>query len=319
MNQAFTPPWHLKPAHVQSVLASSGLRARKGVALRDVSRDMIFDLDHGVRLMGSYTPATSSDRGLVILIHGWEGGMDSAYILSAGAYLHQRGYALFRLNLRDHGGTHHLNEGLFFATLVEEVHQALKMAAALAEPKPAYLAGFSLGGNFALRLGLLCQKDPIPNLAKILAISPVLDPAKATRAIDAHPLFRWYFVKQWKQSLARKMSLHPHRYDFSQALSLGSVGKITNVLIEQCSDFASAEDYFDRYTITGDRLSQLALPSAIVVAADDPIIPASDFQDLALNPATRLHLHPHGGHSGFIESWSFVAWHERLMVEFFAA
>lgn len=315
--QGFDPPWHLKPAHLQSILASSGLRARKGASLRAETREIIFDLAGGIRLMGGYTPAPSPDRGLVVLIHGWEGGMDSAYILSAGAHLHRQGYGVFRLNLRDHGGTHHLNEGIFYATLIEETHQALKLAAALDGPSPAYLAGFSLGGNFALRLGLLCRDDPIPNLSKILAVSPVLDPAKATRAIDAHPLFRWYFVKKWKQSLARKMAVHPHRYDFRRVLALDSVGAITNALIRDLGEFASAQDYFDRYNITCDRLAGLTLSTAIVAAADDPIIPAEDFRDLRLGPSTRLHLHRHGGHSGFIQSWSFDAWHERFMTQFF--
>ena len=41
-----------------------------------------------------------SDKGLVILIHGWEGNADSMYLVSSAGYLYDRGLNVFRLNSR---------------------------------------------------------------------------------------------------------------------------------------------------------------------------------------------------------------------------
>ena len=47
---------------------------------------------------------------------------------------------------------------------------------------PAFIVGFSLGGNFALRIARRCRREPIDNLRHVFCISPVLDPEKATAA-----------------------------------------------------------------------------------------------------------------------------------------
>ena len=70
--------------------------------------------------------------GQVILLHGWEGSADSTYILRTGNALYRRGYDIFRLNFRDHGDSHHLNRGIFYAVLLEEVFQAVRQATSLA-------------------------------------------------------------------------------------------------------------------------------------------------------------------------------------------
>src|SRR4051794_19848643 len=77
-----------------------------------------------VRLTGYYNrrQTLNSSRGLVISLHGWEGGSHSAYNIVIGKRLLAEGYDLFRLNLRDHGPQLHvnpiaLNPGLFLGTL----------------------------------------------------------------------------------------------------------------------------------------------------------------------------------------------------------
>ena len=312
----FRPAWYLRPTTVQCILASSPWRTRKAGFVREASTEKMIAVAGGTRLMGKYLAGRGPRKGMVILIHGWEGGSESAYIQSAAAHLHSHGYSVFRLNLRDHGETHHLNEGLFFATLLNETHRAVQRAAAMAEG-PVFLAGFSLGGNFALRIGVKCAGDPIVNLRHIVAVSPVLDPDKATTAVDAHFLFRRYFIQKWHRSLKRKQELYPRRYDFSHALSLSTIREMTDVLIPQYSDHACTADYFRHYTLTGDALQGLALPTTILTAADDPIIPVGDFRGLSLNGRTRLIVHSRGGHSGFIENLAFDGWHERYMVERF--
>jgi hypothetical protein len=315
--ESFSPPPYLRPALVQSVLASSKARARGSGVLTSRAREVLLEAGDGVRLLGLHTPAAGVSKGLVVLIHGWEGGAGSAYILGAGCYLYDKGFSVFRLNLRDHGETHHLNEGIFYATMVEETFQALVQAAKLAGSGPVFLAGFSLGGNFALRLGLRNEVDPIFNLRQIVAVSPVLDPDKATTAVDSHRLFRWYFMKKWRRSLVRKQACFPSVYNFEDMMELTTIRSLTEALLARCSEYPAPQDYFARYNLTGQALAGLSLPTTIIAAADDPIIPADDFRRLVLNRRTALFLHDHGGHSGFIETLGFRSWHERKMADLF--
>ncbi|MCK7507659.1 MAG: alpha/beta hydrolase [Desulfobacterales bacterium] len=84
-----------------------------------------------------------------------------------GRALFRRGYDVFRLNFRDHGRSHHLNSGIFYAARLPEVFEAVRTAARSAGARPVFLIGFSLGANFALRVALRCARNPIPKLKHV--------------------------------------------------------------------------------------------------------------------------------------------------------
>ena len=319
LERAFNPPIYLHSATLQSMLASSSLRKRNADSLNAAAQDEILSLNNDVRLMARISRQPQrTGKGMAILIHGWEGSSESAYIIGLGGYLFARGFSVARLNLRDHGPTHHLNQGIFYATMIDESHQGVQRIAEMADGAPAFLAGFSLGGNFALRIGLKCVTNPIANLCRIVAVSPVLSPAKATIAVDRTWMIRKYFLKKWRRSLKKKQALFPDLYNFTPFIHLDTIKAMTDALLEEYSEFPSAEEYFSRYTITGQALEPLPIPTTIVTAADDPIIPVDDFHSLTTNDQTRVIIHAHGGHCGFIENLSLSAWHEPMMAELFS-
>ena len=318
MPGSFHPPWYRRSGQIQTVLASMSLRARGKNPLRDAAREMTIKTPQGIRLQGYHSPQNSADApGMVILLHGWEGSADSTYIACTGKALYRRGYDIFRLNFRDHGSSHHLNQGIFYAVLLEEVFQAVQQICNMAEEKPVFMAGFSLGGNFALRIARRMGHEPIKNLAHIVAISPVLDPEKATVRIDRQPMIRWYFLKKWLQSLQIKQGLFPDVYDFSELYTLNTIMAVTEKMIEQYSDYDSASEYFKGYSILDDAIDDLSVPATIVTAADDPIIPVDDFYGLKLNQGTELIIHPHGGHNGFIDGFFLKSWYEQQLADWF--
>jgi uncharacterized protein len=318
MAEPFRPPPHLRWALLQTVLASSRLRTFGPNPMLAAARPMILTTEGGVRLLGSHSPQPGRRaKGLVILLHGWEGSIDSTYVLRTGRHLFGGGYSIFRLNLRDHGKSHHLNPGLFFATLFDEVFQAVGQAARLADGRPVFLAGFSLGGNFALRIARHCAQEPIPGLRHVISISPVLDPDKATDRIDRDPILLHYFLRKWKRSLIAKQTLYPQSYHFGEVLRLRSIRRMTDHLLARYSQFTSSEEYFRAYSLLDHALQRIALPTTIITAQDDPIIPIDDFCGLQLGPHCRLTIHRHGGHNGFIEGIFLGSWYERKMVELF--
>lgn len=317
-DEKFNPPLFLKNAQIQTYFASSRLRAIGENPMLDAAKEMIITTKEGVRLLASYSPVKSKKpKGTVMLLHGWEGSIGSAYILSAGRHLFENSYSVFRLNFRDHGNSHHLNEGLFYATLIDEVFCAVKQASAIGEDSGFFLAGFSMGGNFAVRIGRLCADEPIKNLRCIVAVSPVIDPDKATTAIDGNFIIKKYFLSKWRRSLALKQKLYPEKYDFSDIIHLNSCRSITERLIERYSNYKNAAEYFKGYALTGDIIGGIKVPTVIVASKDDPVIPVRDFYALDFKEPVSLMLHSHGGHNGFIEDIFFNCWHEKMMARLF--
>jgi uncharacterized protein len=256
------PPLPLRNGHLQTFLASSSLRGRGPDPMQAAARPEIVATGAGVRLLGmrSGQPAAPS-KALAVLLHGWEGSADSTYVRRTGRSLYRRGYDVFRLNLRDHGPSHHLNRGIFFASRVGEVFDAVSRLSLEAHPTPVFLVGFSLGANFALRIALQCGRRPIPNLRHVAAVSPVLDPQESTRRADRHPIIRRYFMKKWRRSLSRKQCLFPESYDFSDVIRTRTIREATDLILERYSDYPSSQSYFEDYTLTGAALRDLALPA----------------------------------------------------------
>ncbi len=315
MTEKFRPAPVLKNPFLQTVLGGSKLRKLGNNPMLSATREMILETSDHVRLIGHYS-AHPESRGLVILLSGWLGDAGSAYIISTGRYLYQNGYSVFRLNYRDHGDSHHLNEGPFYATMLDEVFECVGQAASIEKGRPAFLAGFSLGGNFALRIARKCATTHIESLQHIVSISPLLDPEKTTDAVDRNRIIRTYFLKKWRKSLLKKQSLFPEKYDFGSFLN-NNIRDLTEELIKQYSSYENAQQYFEAYSIKNDSLMNIPVPTTIVTAEDDPIIPIADFRRLKLNRLTKLVIHQYGGHNGFIENFRLNTWYERHMVDLF--
>ena len=314
----YRPPFFLKNPHLQTILASSKIRLLGNNRMRAMAREKIIETNKGIKLLGYHSKQNEhASKGLAILLSGWEGSVDSTYILRSGKILFANGYDVFRLNFRDHGLSHHLNTGIFYAVLLEEVYQAVSLAAAWADNRPVFLIGFSLGGNFVLRLLIKCRQAPIANLCHAVSISPVLNPQQSTEIIDRIAFIRKYFLTKWRRSLLKKQTLFPDIYDFSAVMRLNTIRAVTDFLLAEYSDFHSAQEYFDAYAVMGSAIADINVPVTVITAADDPIIPVSDFYDLAPNDHLQLVIHPRGGHNGFIMGFHLQSWYETQIVRLF--
>ena len=316
----FQPPIYLKPAVVQTLLASLKIRTWGKKTLLRQERPIILETKNSSRLLGIYSPRSKEmHRGLVILLHGWEGSSHSTYMVTCGDYLYRNGFSVFRLNLRDHGSSHHLNKGLFYATLLDEVRDAVHQASRFGRGLPVYLVGFSLGGNFAIRIAAEYAGKDSCGLSRVVSISPVLDPDKATDRIDNNPLILSYFLKKWRRSLILKQTLYPNLYDFSDILKMKSLREMTATLLDKHTHYADTREYFHAYSIQPELTRKITLPLTILTAADDPIIPVQEFQQLKPGNDTQLIIHEHGGHNGFIEGLFKPAWYDRFLLNRFEA
>lgn len=317
----FRPPRALRNAHVQSVLASSGLRRwfarNRSDAIEREAVEHILDCGDGVRLQAFHTAQRRFDAslGLVVLLHGWEGSSRSTYLRNTGTRLLEEGFDVVRLNFRDHGDTHHLNPELFHSCRIEEVVGAVAAIERQFVPRALAIAGFSLGGNFALRVALHAPAAGIA-LTYALAVCPVISPAAGLFGLERGPWFyESYFLHKWRGSLRRKRDLFPERDWFSATELGGNLRELTHALVLRHTGFASLDEYLDGYSIAGDRLRNLHVPATILTAADDPVIPVQDFRALQLPPQVELDIAEHGGHCGFISDLSLRSFTDDYIAE----
>jgi predicted alpha/beta-fold hydrolase len=323
LNNAFSPPLLLRNPHIQSILNSVGPRKIRANRLvqRLNSETMILTATDGTRLKAEYdrSPLTDSQKSkgaLIILLHGWEGSSKSAYQVTTANYLLKQGFDVLRLNLRDHGDTQHLNQGIFNSTLTEEVAGAIADFGLKYSYKNTFLAGFSLGANFALRIA--ADHGQSLNLTATVGICPPVDPVNAMVALDSTVFFyEKYFFYRWSKSLKKKLEHFPE-YDFAEALnSARSINDMNELFITKYTPFDDIESYFSSYALTGDRLANLAIPTHLIASADDPIIPVADIQRINRPEQLNIEIQAFGGHCGFIKNLAAHSWIEPRLAEIF--
>ncbi len=320
--KGYHPPAIFQNRHVQTILNSLKLRKpfviRRAKAMLDAARPHILDCGRGVRLQGFYSPQPQPGNDLCVLIHGWEGSADSMYLVSTAGFLWRKGFDVFRLNLRDHGQTHHLNRGLFHSCRIKEVVDAVKKIQEIFPHRRLLIGGFSLGGNFALRVALRAPAAGIC-LDHAAAVCPVLYPPHAMAAMENGLfIYHHYFMKKWRKSLAIKRKLFPDMEGLDQMDRYKSISAMTEYFITNFSEFPSLDAYLNAYAITGNVLSDLKVPSTIIASSDDPVIPAVDLQHLAKSNCLNIIQTTYGGHCAFFEDYRLTSWTEKTMGKIFS-
>jgi predicted alpha/beta-fold hydrolase len=302
---------------VQSILATTFVRRgaieRRARPLVAAQREQLLECGAGVRLQCFVSsPPRGSGRPVVVL-HGWEGSHESIYVLSLAQLLFEQGFEVVRLNLRDHGETHHLNRELFHSCRLPEVIGALGALQRQFSGRALSAVGYSLGGNFLLRAAASARESGL-DLEQVVAVSPVLDPTETLVALEtAMPGYQGFFVRKWRRSLRKKQVAWPGDYDFADAGS--DLREMTERLVLRHSEFPSLEDYLNGYSITGARLASIDSPAHILTSRDDPMIPVGGLERIARSDSLTVTVTRYGGHCGFIERLEGITWAERFVLQ----
>jgi len=179
--------------------------------------------------------------------------------------------------------------------------------------------GFSLGGNFVLRLA--ADREVSVQFRTALAVCPVLEPAAAVHELDrGWAAYRHYFLGKWRRAFAEKEAAFPDRYDFSEARRLSLVSTLTDYFVSRHTPYRDAREYYDRYTVGADLGARLRMPVRVLAAEDDPVVPAEHARRLrAADGADFVTLVRQGGHCGFIEDLQLTSALDRYATAFFAS
>ena len=318
---AYNPPWIYRNANTNTILAASALRKSYALnvskAFRQQSKSVLLTLEQNVRLQGLFNNSKSTlNQPLVIMLHGWLGCAESLYQLPLASKLHALGFNVFRLNFRDHGNTQHLNNGLFHSCRLDEVTQAITAIQHQIIHTDLYVIGYSLGGNFALRIGAEAKENNL-YIKKIFAISPVMDPDNALNETETMlKIYTGYYLKRWKVMLRKKHEFFPNDYDLRLIAKQKSLTNMTEHLLLKYTEFDSLQDYLKGYSITDERLKTLSVPSEVFIAEDDPVIPANDKDKLYASKFLNIQVSKFGGHCAYLNGLFKPSWtDERIYQE----
>jgi len=316
----YAPPRGLRNGHAMTIYCWARRRRFPGLPPPE---ERLFNVERETQVLAHcHWQPERAGRPLLILLHGLEGSSAAHYMQGISAKAFARGFNVIRLNQRNCGGTERLAPGLYHSGLTHDAGFVLQEVSERDGIRQAVVAGYSLGGNLALKLAGDYGAGAPPQLRGVCAVSPVLELAACVRALERRQnvVYQWNFVRQLKARMRRKSRHFPDRFPLDRLPGVTSVRSFDELFTAPHFGFANAEDYYHRASAL--RVAhRISVPALVITAEDDPFVPTEPFRDpaLAANPNVTVLITRHGGHCGFLERAPEGCdgyWAERQIVEF---
>lgn len=281
-----------------------------------------FDVQAGTRVLAHcHWQTDAAAHPALLALHGLEGSSTAHYMRGLAEKAYARGFNVILLNQRNCGGTEALSEGLYHSGLTDDAAHVIAEIEREGIDR-VIVAGYSLGGNLALKLAGEYADAPAASLKGVCAISPVMELAECVRALERRQncVYQWNFVRALKARMRRKAILHPGRFAIDRLDAVRTVREFDECYTAPHFGFHGADDYYHRASAMRV-IDRIRVPALIITAEDDPFVPAGTFGDARLraNPHIELIVTPHGGHCGFVSDASDDDdgyWAEKQIVDF---
>jgi len=275
-----------------------------------------YDTEPGVQvLVHSQRPAGEPVAHL-ILVHGLEGSSDAGYAKSMSQAALGTGWAVHRFNMRSCGGTEHVSGNTLYHS--GQTSDLLSVIRQLKGREPIFLAGFSLGGNVVLKLaGELCEAAK-QLIAGVVAVSTPIDLAACSRALNkrVNLLYARRFLSRLKQRILLKERLTPGSFWLEDLDRIKTVYEFDDIFTARSFGFGTADNYYATQSAK-QFLGRIQVPTLLVQAKDDPMIPFEVYEDPVFdeNPHLRLVTVEHGGHLGFVSKGKPRFWLDHMAID----
>jgi predicted alpha/beta-fold hydrolase len=267
-----------------------------------------FDTERGTRVVAHcHWQDRPWQRPALVALHGLESSSSAHYVRGLADKAFAAGFNVVRLNQRNCGGTEHLSEGLYHSGLTADPWAIMRELVEVDGISSIALAGYSLGGNLALKVAGEAGATPFPQLHAVCAVSPTMDLAVCVDALERpqNIVYQRHFVWNLKRRMRRKARLFPGRFSLDGLGRIRTVRAFDEAYTAPHHGFRDADDYYHRASAMRV-IDRISTPALIVTAEDDPFVPPEPFRDPAVtrNPCITVELVPHGGHCGFVEEAS---------------
>jgi len=321
--RSFRPPWFLRNGHVQTLagmyLYGSRSASQRGLTVQRTSGRV--QLSDGDRLVfQDECPAgwKPGDR-VALFLHGLGGSHASPHMTRTATRFREQQIRTVRLDWRGCGAGGGLARAPYHSGRSNDLEETLQHLQELFPGSPFTVVGFSLGGNILLKwLGEACAETNSPvGVDRAIAVCPPIDLSLTVDSLTKGwgRLYGDYFCRSILREVAYRRRRHP------DTLIPDGWGKRLPKTIYEFDDtftapicgFQSAQDYYSKSS-SGQRLSSITVPTLIVAAQDDPLIPFEQFKTATFSASTTLTAPRHGGHLGFCH-WGGHAWLDQRIVE----
>jgi predicted alpha/beta-fold hydrolase len=236
-------------------------------------------------------------RGEIFMVHGLEGSGEAGYIRSLSTAALRAGFAAHRFHMRTCGGTEHLCRTLYHAGLTGDLLAVLREFRG-AGRAPAFLVGFSLGGNVVLKLAGEMGESAREYVQGVCTVSAPLDLAACARRIGERDnrVYEARFVRAMRKRLCAT-----GRYQKGEFAGLRSVFELDDRFTAPSFGFGDAANYYRTQSAIGF-LAGLRVPALLIQAKDDTFVPYAIYESAVVrsNPWIALMVTEYGGHLGFI-------------------
>ena len=232
------------------------------------------------------------------------------------------GWNVVRLNQRNCGQTEHLARGLYHSGLT---HDPLTVMRELIDEDGLHaiaIAGYSLGGNLALKLAGEFGDQAPPELRAVCAVSPTMDLGVCVTALErkANLPYQFNFVRNLKARMRRKAAAFPGTFSLAPLGRIWTIRQFDEAYTAPHHGFHDATDYYYRASAVRV-IERIRIPTLIMTAANDPFVPVAPFErpEVAEQPHLTVVITPDGGHCAFVEAGGADYdgyWAEREIVRF---
>ncbi len=245
--------------------------------------------------------ANSNSPTIVFSVHGLAGCHRSSYVRRLAWQAIGRGWFSYRMDMRGAGDSGLQSRFLYHAGRSDDVLTALRSIRQRHPSGRIFLCGFSLGGAVTLHLLANLTAETRRWVDGAVVVCPPLDLAACAENIR-HGFNRLYdrtFAKSlWRSLLNRKNAVRElgERMPDKRPRSLVD---FDHMVTAPLGGYRSAADYYQLFS-TVDQVKNIEVPTLVVFAKDDPLIPVRSAEPARWSPSARVITTDHGGHLGFI-------------------
>jgi len=297
----FVPHPRLRNGHVMTVFAWGRRRPAPVLPAPEVR---YFDVAADTRVAADcYWQPDRARHPALLMLHGLEASSTAHYMLGVAGKAFAAGLNAVLLNQRNCGGTEHLGPGLYHSGLTADPAYVLNELVTRDGIERIGVAGYSLGGNLALKLAGEYGDHAPAALRAVCAVSPILEISRCVDALErpTNIVYQWNFMKDLRARMRRKAAHWPGTFPVGRLRSVRTVRQFDDVFTAPHFGFDGAEDYYHRASAMRV-VDRIRVPTLVITAEDDPFVPAAMFDAPALrdNPCITTIVTRHGGHCGFV-------------------
>jgi uncharacterized protein len=268
------------------------------------AEEIRFITEPGVAIRVVVQRPASFLRGSFVLVHGLEGSSEAGYMQSMAWNALQAGYAVHRVNIRGCGGTEGWCPTLYHAGLTSDLRAYLE---SLRGQGPVTLVGYSLGGNVSLKLAGELGEEGSELLHSVVGVSTPLDLSACVVALGkrSNYIYQDRFVTRMRERLAERRRLQPEAFDpifaRTDVQAIRTVFDFDDRVTAPHFGFGNAPNYYNSQSSQG-LLSRIQVPTLLLTAQDDPLVPFAVYEHPAIRENFRIQLLAprHGGHVAFL-------------------